>query len=431
MTLNAEAAREYREERERDEYRGKRRSGEKRARASAANWLADAVTDEQGHPVANLANVMLALRRAPELVKAFSFDEMLRADILEADLPRLPGADELPGPVPRALVDADVSQLQEFLQHVGLPKIGRETVHQAVELRARERAVHPVRVYLDALTWDGHPRLTKWVSYYLGAEQSDYHAGIGRMFLIAMVARIFEPGCKADYVVVLGGPQGARKSTACRILGGEWFTDALPDVERDKDASQHLRGKWLIEIAELSAMRRAESEALKSFITRTTERYRPSYGRKEVIEPRQCIFIGTTNRDAYLRDESGGRRFWPIKVGTIDTDALAHDRDQLFAEAVQLYRSGEKWWPEDEFELDSIKPEQEARFESDVWEDTVSGWLVDQQRATVSQVAREALHLDTPRIGTAEQRRIAAILERLVWKCLPKDSKGIRWWGPA
>lgn len=396
---------------------------EKRA-GDAPAWLANAIRDEQGRIVPNLANCMVALRNAPALAEVFGYNSLLHAPILQKALPLVEGAEPSDKtPLPRPVRDTDVSQLQEHLQRCGLPKIGREIVHQAVDLRAQERAFHPVRDYLNGLTWDGTRRLDNWLPYYLGAESTPYTASIGRMFLVSMVARAMQPGCKVDYVLVLEGEQGILKSTVGRILAGDWFSDHLPEIGC-KDASHHLRGKWLIEVAELSAIGRAESEALKAFVSRQVERFHPAYGRNEVIEPRQCTFLGTTNQPTYLKDETGGRRFWPVKVGTLDIDALAHDRDQLFAEAAEAYRRGARWWPDADFEREHIRPEQDQRFDADAWQEEIAEWLTDKNKTTIGSLARYCLNFDVPRIGTGDQRRIGAILQRLGWRRGRKDSKG-------
>jgi predicted P-loop ATPase len=388
------------------------------------SWVAQCLKSETGSPMPVLANALLALRRDPTLKNLFAYDEMLCAPVLLRRFENEPKFE------PRPLTDIDVGLVQERLQLIALRRLSRDTTYQAVDVHARELSYHPVRNYLNATRWDGIPRLKTWLPRYVGAAAGAYAERIGAMFLVAMVARIFEPGCKADYMLIIEGPQGELKSTACRILGGKWFSDNLPDISAGKDVSQHLRGKWLIEVSEMHAMGRAEAAQLKAFVTRTAERYRPSYGRNEVIEPRQCIFIGTTNRAEYLRDETGGRRFWPIKAGTIDIEALANDRDQLFAEAVSAYRSGVNWWPDKEFEQKHIMPEQASRYETDAWQDTIAEYLQGQQKVTIGQVAREALFIETPRIGTADQRRIAAALDQLKWKRQPKDWQGKRWWMP-
>lgn len=399
----------------------------------APSWLEDCARDDRGKPFGNLANAAHALRSDPAISGIFSFDAFRASLMLDNPVPAPGEGHVLPDDdfVPRQVSDNDVNRLQEYLQHAGLGRLGKDTTYQAVDIRAHERSYHPVRDYVESLRWDDTPRVATWLQAYLGCEPTLYTSQIASMFLIAMVARIFEPGCKADYMLVLEGPQGAMKSSACRILGGDWFSDNMPDVTSGKDASLHLRGKWLIEIAEMSALSKAEDAILKAFLTRSVERFRPPYGRIEVDQPRQCVFIGTTNKATYLRDETGGRRYWPVKVGTIDPNALLRDRDQLIAEAYRLYLQGRRWWPTADFEREHIKPEQEARFETDAWEETLRQWLVGQPRVTISNAATLGLGMDMSRIGTADQRRIIACLDRLGWgPSAKRGTGGIRWYVP-
>jgi predicted P-loop ATPase len=379
-----------------------------------------------GSPVVpDLAAVMDALTRlCPDLA---AYDEMARTAMI---MRPISATDREDGFRPRPMTDHDVSVVQCHMQLMGMRRIGRDIMHQALMKLAHDNPYHPVRDWLDSLQWDGAERLPVLFSGDFGAEATPYTAGIGRMFMISMVARIYTPGCKVDHMPVLEGKQGTWKSTACRVLAGEWFSDHLPDIHTGgKDVSQHLRGKWLIEVSEMSAMNKAEATALKSFITRQAEQYRPSYGRIEVTERRQCVFIGTTNESAYLRDPTGGRRVWPIKIGFIDLEALKRNREQLFAEAVARFRRDERWWPDLDFEQTHVVAEQAKRLLDDVWEEAIRNYLVGKDKVLIGEIAREALHFETNRIGRADQNRIIAVLDSMAWVRLPKDGKGNIPWG--
>ena len=394
------------------------------------DWLKQCVTFKNGTPMPTLANAMRALRLDPALTGLLGYDEMLRSAMLMKPL-CVDGRYDAEY-VPRPITDEDVFKLQEWLQIAGLSNVAKDVMHSAVALRASEHSYHPLRDDLDRLKWDGHFRLDNWLATYLGAEPSDYTARIGRMFLISMVARIYDPGCKADHMIVLEGEQGTLKSTACEVLGRGYFSDSLPDIH-NKDASMHLRGKWLIEIAEMHTFDKVESAKLKAFVSRTDERYRPSYGRCEVHEPRQCLFIGTTNKSIYLKDETGGRRFWPVKTGTIDIDALIRDCDQLFAEAIWHLNKGIQWWPDKDFEREYIMPEQDLRYEPDVWQGRVADYLMLNSRITIGMVL-DAIGIKTERQGRADQNRAITILEGLGWRReregrkKVKDLQGKTWW---
>jgi predicted P-loop ATPase len=389
------------------------------------HWLRECVCGETGKPLSVLESAMVGLRE--EFRGAFAFDQMMGATMLMQPL-----AETETDFKPRPCSDIDVGIVQAQLQRLGLKRLSKDTAHQAVDLRAVECSFHPVRDYLDGLRWDGTERIASLFPAYFGAERNAYTEAVSTMFLIGMVARIYDPGCKLDHLPVIEGPQGALKSTACAVLGGSWFSDNLPEISSGKDTVQHLRGKWLIEVSEMHAMNRAEIAHLKSFISRAVERYRPSYGRKEVIEPRQGVFIGTTNKQTYLKDETGGRRFWPIKAENVDLPGLVRDRDQLFAEAVVQYRKGVRWWPTAEFERTYIMPEQAARYETDIWEEAIAEYLKGKSKVTIGGVARDALHMETPKIGTADQNRIRAALTQIGWhRHDKKDYRGIYWWMPA
>jgi hypothetical protein len=384
-----------------------------------------------GLPAGNAFNVMVALQAAPEFTaQAFGFNQFTLREMLLQELPGIkPGT--TPG-VPRPWRDQDTVLLQIWLQGQGLLNVTTTTVDGAVSTLMHERAYHPVRDWLSTLVWDRVPRLETWLSRYAGTRQDAYHAHIGRWFLMMMCRRIAEPGCRADYMLVLEGPQGQEKSTFLRMLtGAAWFSDNLPDIGT-KEASAHLVGRWLVEVAEMDQFDRAESAAMKAFVTRTTEQYRRAYGRRTVSEPRQCVFAGTVNHRSYLKDETGNRRYWPVAVGQIDLPGLIENRDQLFAEAWdRAVTQGEQYWPDPTFEDLFIQPEQDERLEPDPWDHLVKAFLQHKKQVLIHEVITACTGGGSGQLNTSNRNRVMRIMETLRWKRGKRGNSGERFWYPG
>jgi predicted P-loop ATPase len=321
--------------------------------ASMPRELAGIRYAKNGDVIPDEENVRIILTQLPHLQGIVRYDEFSGELILARPITAEPDLVGERG-IPRPWTDEDTITLQTFIQRYIVPRMGRERIEAVVSMHGKHNcAFHPVRDYLQSLEWDGKPRLDTWLTVYFGANKqpADYLAKVGAAWLISGVARIFEPGCKADHALVLEGAQGIFKSTALRTLAGnQYFSDSLSADLSHKDARDHLRGKWIIELAELSQFKRSEIETVKAFISRMVEQYRPSYGRHEISFPRQCIFAGSTNDETYLVDRTGNRRWWAVSCGHVDLDALKRDRDQLWAEAVHRYRKNEKWWLSREME---------------------------------------------------------------------------------
>lgn len=220
---------------------------------------------------------------------------------------------------------------------------GRDALRDVTVTLSRAASFHPVIEYLDTLTWDGAPRLDTWLVRLAAAKDEPYTRAVGRLIMVAAVRRVKQPGCKFDEMLVLINPdQGTNKSSALATLAvrPEWFTDSLPLHANSQQTIEALSGKWIVECAELQGMRQSDVETLKSFLSRNTDRARMAYGHHPLNAPRQCVFLATTNSEAFLRDRQN-RRFWPVRVGRVDADALAAEIDQLWAEATAAEMSGE------------------------------------------------------------------------------------------
>lgn len=384
----------------------------------AESTTLDLVTDDRRRPIWNTANAIAILAGHPDWKGVFGFNEFTRRRVVLGVIPGTNG-----GKLPRSLEDDDIVAVLSWFNRNGFPRATASVAVGAVHAVCRFQSFDPLRDFLEELEWDGQQRIGSWLTNYCGVDASPYTAEVGRRWLISAVARAMMPGCKADHMLVLEGDQGARKSTALAALAGDaWFTDALPPMNT-KDASDFLRGRWIVEVAELEAMRR-EMDAVKAFLSRQVESFRPAYGRETVDEPRRCIFAGTTNKDTWLKDETGGRRFWPVKVGQIDVAGLERDRAQLWAEAVAAFKAGERWWLEGEVEAEA-REQQSQRQIDDPWTGDVLRLVAGLREVCIPDVLNGLGKKPEDRTR-ADSDRVADVLKRNGWRRDGKFTRGER-----
>lgn len=362
-----------------------------------------------------------------------------------------------------AFADSDACELAMWLQdpdHYPM-SVGDDLVLKTVVTVARRYARHPIREYLQARVWDGVPRVARMFVDIFGAEERLYNQQAAVCFMVSAVARALwvdpkqpEVGAKVDFMLILEDKQGKKKTTAMETLfGAQWFVETM-ESPSSNDFYQILQGCWGVEIAEMDAFSKADVTRVKGAITRRVDKYRAPYERAPRSWRRECVFVGTTNENEYLRDPTGGRRFLPVKLlplHEIDLARLNAERDQLWAEAVVLFQQGTKWWelPED------APDEQEARYMEDSWEGRIRFWLTgempskdhdkpkpypERQRypggpvawTTTEELLLYAIGMEVAKHDRAAQMRIAALMKRLGWEhhrreWVRGDGKERRW----
>lgn len=315
----------------------------------------------------------------------------------------------------RTLTDTGITLAQRWaIDEVGVD-FGPDRVFAALDVVAREHPYHPVRDYLSGLTWDGKERLHRLLSAYFGAEETQYTATIGSRFLIGAVARAMQPGCKHRSVLVLVGDQNIGKSEGIRLLcGADWFSDAHIDPE-SKDAYLALQGRWMVELAECDRLLSWRHAAIvKSFVSQVDDTFRPPYGRCTVTIPRCAVFVGTTNEAEFLTDPTGSTRFWPVTIRRAEFDAIRRDRDQLWAEAAELYRAGHRWHLDADEEAERRKVAAAHEVE-DPRDASVLRWITGRAGFTTEDVLAGALEVRGVKANSGEGRAVGQILRRAGW----------------
>lgn len=336
----------------------------------------------------------------------------------------------------KPLTDVEVTRIRSLIeqrfvggvndkkQEIGMQQ-SKDDIACACDQVAAGRSYNPLREYLDSLSWDGIERISALLEDVLNTERTIIGMAMIRRFFISAVARALNPGCKVDTVLILCGRQGVGKSTFFRILAGEWFVDTAVDL-RDKDSFQVLRGAWLYEWAELEALNRArDSSAAKAFLSSPVDRYRPPYGRLVIDVPRTCVIVGSTNKSDFLEDETGNRRFWPLLVKHVEVELLQKWRDQLWAEAVALFRQGESWWLTAE-ETTALVAQQVDFQATDAWEQRVLEMAVSGEFST-TEILRRAIDKEVAQWDDRDMKRVAKILRRAGFEN-PRPHRGPRVW---
>lgn len=412
------------------------RSGLRLANASdfdLPDWVRGLATNAKGTPTKEPGNAATILSHSTPWKGVLRHDA--QADVVRVDkLPSLPNLPSdwpaLSPPEPGVLAEPHVIYAGLWLSRQWSQSWAPQVLRSAMVYAAKLATYDPLVDYLEqcAAKWDREPRVATWLADYLGAERSGVHLRIGTMWLVSAVARAVNPGEKVDYVLVLEGTQGAGKNRAMELLFGDrYFLPEVPDV-RDKDAMHLLRGAWCACIDELSAIRAADVERVKSFLTRRIDVYRPPYERDVVTMPRRCVFVATTNAPEYLTDSTGNRRYWPVRCETIDHDAIVRDRDQIWGEAMVMHRNGVQHWPE-ELDHPALRIVQESRAQVDEWEDRVRKF-VDSHEWTTAGDCLASLGKEPADWSPGDVHRVTRILTRLGWEPsrVKADGRPPRYW---
>ncbi len=293
-----------------------------------------------------------------------------------------------------------------------------------------KNAFHPIKEYLESTQWDGIPRVETLFIDYLGAADTHYTRQVTRKMLLAAVKRLYEPGCKFDFVLVLVGPQGAGKSSILVKLGRKWFSDSLRNFD-NKEAGEHLQSAWIFEIGELSAMKKSELDEVKAFFSKVEDKYRVAYDRQVSEFPRKCVFFGTTNTREFLKDPTGNRRFWPVDISPENKkyDHWEHLTDsivaQVWAEVLTIYKQEESLELDKEAAKEAIR-QQSIHMEEDPREGIIQEWLdtpIDEltadskpeyhTRVCAAQIWAECLHKKKGEMKPWEAKEICDIMRRI------------------